>query len=70
MTDNIVSKVARLHQEERQSQKTHKPYHVLVIEFKDGYVFETFLNNDQKMLIKHAGDFKPEYPGATDQDLA
>lgn len=46
MADNLVSKVARLHQEERQSSKTHKPYYMLIIEFQNGYVFETFLNND------------------------
>ena len=34
MADNLVSKVARLHQEERQSSKTHKPYYVLIIEFR------------------------------------
>lgn len=65
MADNLISKVARLHQEERQSQKTNKPYHVLVIEYKNGYVFETFLNNDQSMLTKLAGQHQPEYPGAS-----
>lgn len=58
MADNIVSKLARLHTEERYSEKTKKPYNVLVLEFKNGYKYETFLNGDQTMLIKIAGEFK------------
>lgn len=39
---------------EEKTSKAGKPYNVLVITFNNGYVFETFLNNEQTFCIKSA----------------
>lgn len=37
--------------EDRVSSKTNKPYCMLVVEFKNAYTIETFLNNDQLYIL-------------------
>lgn len=34
------------------TSKAGKPYKVLLISFPNGYVFETFLNNEQSFIIE------------------
>ena len=38
--------------ESRVSGKTGKPYKVLVLKFENGYIMETFLNNEQAFILK------------------
>lgn len=38
--------------QERVSAKSGKSYKVLVITFANGYVFETFLNNEQAFCLE------------------
>ncbi|MCL1950593.1 MAG: hypothetical protein FWF59_12760 [Turicibacter sp.] len=40
---------------ERFSQKNQSMYYVLVVEFKDGYVIDTFLNQDKKRIMETYG---------------
>lgn len=37
--------------EQRTSKKSGNSYNVLIIEFENGYKFETFLNNEQYFII-------------------
>lgn len=37
---------------EKRTSKAGKDYHVLVVRFKNGYKFESFLNNDQYFIIR------------------
>lgn len=45
-----MEKVVELKVEERTS-KAGRPYYMLVITFKNGYVFETILNREQAYII-------------------
>lgn len=36
---------------EKRTSKAGNDYHVLVVRFKNGYKFESFLNNDQYFII-------------------
>lgn len=38
---------------EERTSKAGKPYHVLVVRFKNGYQIENFLNNDQYFIIQN-----------------
>lgn len=40
---------------EKVSAKTGKPYNVIEIEFKSGYVWFAFLNADKKYILEHQG---------------
>lgn len=52
--DNIISAVPRISVVTQKSQKTGNDYTQLQVHFHDGYVFKAFLNDEQRMLIKHA----------------
>lgn len=43
--------------EKRKSNKTGGDYHVVVIEFPNGYRFESFVNSDRMYCIKSAIQF-------------
>lgn len=48
--ENLLSHLDSLDVVERES-KAGKPYYVLSLKFDSGYVFETFLNNEQYFII-------------------
>lgn len=47
LTQNVKSVVV----DTRISTKANKEYHVLVVEFKNGYKFENFVNNEQMFIL-------------------
>lgn len=52
MPDNVTSNaITDCRIEKRVSKKSGSMYSVLVITFKNGYKFETFLNNEQVYII-------------------
>lgn len=44
--------VSSVYVAERFSQKNQSMYYVLVVEFKDGYVVDVFLNPDKKRIME------------------
>jgi hypothetical protein len=66
--DNLLSKTARIHVEERQSSKTNRPYYVLVVTMQTGYQFETFLNKDQYALFEYAAQHNGNALGSSQVD--
>lgn len=52
--DNIISAIPRVHTEEHKSARTGSNYNQLVITFSNGYVYKSFLNDEQKKLIEYA----------------
>lgn len=49
--DQSLSALSNIKVDERFSEKSKRPYHVLCVSFKNGYTFETFLNAEQKLAI-------------------
>lgn len=44
--------VKEIYKEKRVSKKTGKDYVVLVLEFENGYKFESFLTNEQDFILR------------------
>lgn len=47
----MLEKIKSVTKVTRKSAKTGNDYSVLRVEFKDGYVIENFLNDDQKYIL-------------------
>lgn len=50
--NKTINSAVKVEIEERISQKTNKPYYVLLVTFANGYTFEAYLNNEQKYIIE------------------
>lgn len=48
---NLTSNIKQVVIETRMSQKSQKEYYVLILEFKNGYKHESFLNNEQLFIL-------------------
>ena len=66
--DNIIESVARVQVKTSTSPKTGNDYTQLIIHFHDGYVYKSFLNDEQKQLVKYAVKNKPQTESMLDED--
>lgn len=48
---DLLSTIKGVYIETRRSTKSNKDYSVLVVEFKNGYKQESFLNNEQMFIL-------------------
>lgn len=51
MKQDLTSQIKAVYIETRHSTKSDKDYSVFVVEFKNGYKNESFLNNDQLFIL-------------------